>query len=131
MDKMQPRTLKAQHCIATKGRPRRSSVKGLWSALQTHLQGVDRAMLAIMPEKCRHRVALLSRLSEVKITRAAMESKSKPPPTQTRKSSKTDACLECRLGSRGLKKRLAMGGGGGAKFLLVLMRGTEWRCTPR
>jgi hypothetical protein len=63
--------------MVTTGRPGRSSVKNLWSALQTHLQGVDRAMLAIMPEKCRHRVALLSRLSEVKITRAVMESKSK------------------------------------------------------
>jgi hypothetical protein len=40
-------------------------------------------MLAIMPEKCRHRVALLSQLSEVKITRAIRESKSKPPPSQT------------------------------------------------
>ena len=49
--------------------------KRLWSALQTHLQGVDRATLAIMPEKCRHRAALLSRLSEAKITRPAKESK--------------------------------------------------------
>src|SRR5882757_3221397 len=84
MDKMQPRALKAQHCIATKGRPRRSSVKGLWSALQTHLQGVDRAILAIMPEKCRHRTALLSRLSEAKISRPAKESKQKPSQTRTR-----------------------------------------------
>jgi hypothetical protein len=37
--------------------------KYLWSALQTHLQGVDRATLATMPEKRRHRAALLSRLS--------------------------------------------------------------------
>jgi hypothetical protein len=36
----------------------------LWSALQTHLQGVDRATLAVMPEKCRHRAALLSRSSQ-------------------------------------------------------------------
>src|SRR5216684_1175422 len=49
--------------------------KSLWSALQTHLQGVDRATLAIVPEKCRHRAALLSRLSEVKIPRPAKESK--------------------------------------------------------
>jgi hypothetical protein len=62
------------------------SVRNLWSALQTHLQGVDRAMLAIMPEKCRHRMALLSLLSEAKITRAVMERKSKPPPSQTEKS---------------------------------------------
>jgi hypothetical protein len=34
--------------------------KTVWSALQTHLQGVTRAMLAIMPEKRRHRTALLS-----------------------------------------------------------------------
>jgi hypothetical protein len=31
-----------------------------WSALQTHLQGVDRATLAIAPKRCRHRAALLS-----------------------------------------------------------------------
>src|SRR5882724_1788192 len=60
---------------ATKGRPEGSSVKSLWSALQTHLQGVDRATLAIMPEKSRHRAALLSRLREVKITRPARQSK--------------------------------------------------------
>src|SRR3977135_3027396 len=63
---------------ATKGRPEGSSVKSLWSALQTHLQGVDRATLAIMPEKSRHRAALLSRLSEVKISRPAKESKPEP-----------------------------------------------------
>src|SRR4051794_18845942 len=84
MDKMQPRALNAQRCIATKGRPRRVSVKGLWSALQTHLQGVDRAMLAIVPEKCRHRTALLSRLSEAKISRPAKESKQKPSQSRTR-----------------------------------------------
>jgi hypothetical protein len=39
------------------------------------LQGVDRATLARVPEKCRHRAALLSRLSEVKIPRPAKESK--------------------------------------------------------
>jgi hypothetical protein len=39
------------------------------------LQGVDRATLAIVPKKCRHRAALLSRLSEVKIPRPAKESK--------------------------------------------------------
>jgi hypothetical protein len=32
--------------------------KSLWSALQTHLQGIDGATLAIVPEKCRHRAAL-------------------------------------------------------------------------
>src|SRR3954454_20249342 len=32
-----------------------------WSGLQTHLQGVDGATLAIVPENCRHRAALLSR----------------------------------------------------------------------
>jgi hypothetical protein len=55
-----------------------SSEKSLGSALQTHLQGVDRTTLAIVPEKRRHRTALLSRLSEVKITRSAKESKPKP-----------------------------------------------------
>ena len=83
--------------MVTTGRPGRSSVKNLWSALQTHLQGVDRAMLAIMPEKCRHRVALLSRLSDVKITRAVMERKSKPPPSQTRSRQKSDAALSKRI----------------------------------
>jgi hypothetical protein len=57
--------------------------KSLWSALQTHLQGVDRATLAIVPEKYRHRAALLSRLNEVKITRPVREGKPKPPPSQT------------------------------------------------
>jgi hypothetical protein len=81
--RMQARSLEhAQRCIATKGRPGRSSVKSLWSALQTHLQGVDRATLAIVPKKCRHRAALLSRLSFVKITRPAKESKPKLPPSQ-------------------------------------------------
>jgi hypothetical protein len=42
---------------------RRNFLGSLWSALQTHLQGVDRAMLAILPEKIQHRTALLSRLS--------------------------------------------------------------------
>jgi hypothetical protein len=36
------------------------------SALQTHLQGVDWAVLAVMPEE-RHRAALLSRLREIKL----------------------------------------------------------------
>jgi hypothetical protein len=48
--------------------PRRADqeeAESLWSALQTHLQGVNRATLAIMPEE-RHRAALLSRLSDVK-----------------------------------------------------------------
>src|SRR4051812_8842287 len=41
-----------------RGQTRKRCWKSLWSALQTHLQGVDRAMLAIVPEKCRHRTAL-------------------------------------------------------------------------
>jgi hypothetical protein len=45
------------------GQTRRRFENNVWSALQTHLQGVDRATLAIMPEECRHRAALLSRLS--------------------------------------------------------------------
>jgi hypothetical protein len=49
--------------------------KYLWSALQTHLQGVDRATLATMAEKRRHRAALLSRLSGNKIARPAKASK--------------------------------------------------------
>src|SRR6185295_11718466 len=70
----------AQHRIATKGRPGTGFVGSLWSALQTHLQGVDRAMLAIMPEKCRHRTALLSRLSCAKIACPAKEGKLQSSP---------------------------------------------------
>jgi len=67
MGKMQARTLKARNAAW----PRRADqeqvfVGSLWSALQTHLQGVDRAKLAIVPEKSRHRAALLSRLSAAK-----------------------------------------------------------------
>jgi hypothetical protein len=50
-------------------------VKGLWSALQTHLQGVNWATLAIMPEKIRHRAALLSCSSSINVTRLAEEGK--------------------------------------------------------
>jgi hypothetical protein len=50
-------------------------VKGLWSALQTHLQGVNRAALATMPERFRHCAALLSRLSGVNVTRLAKQGK--------------------------------------------------------
>jgi hypothetical protein len=76
MEKMQARTLKARNAAW----PRRADqeqvfVGSLWSALQTHLQGVDGATLAIMPEDCHHRVALLSRLSEAKIARSAKEGK--------------------------------------------------------
>jgi len=58
---MQARTIRRStpHCHG--GRPGRDLRKGLWSALQTHLQGVDGATLAIVPENCRHRAALLSR----------------------------------------------------------------------
>jgi hypothetical protein len=53
--------------------------KSLWSALQTHLQGVDGATLAIVPEKCRHCAALLSRTSYVaKISGPAKEGKPCP-----------------------------------------------------
>ncbi|PDS83929.1 hypothetical protein E0H54_25770 [Rhizobium leguminosarum bv. viciae] len=37
------------------------SRNGLWSALQTHLQGVDGTTLAMMPEIILHSVILLSR----------------------------------------------------------------------
>ncbi|PCD65209.1 hypothetical protein CO648_24795 [Rhizobium phaseoli] len=37
------------------------SRNGLWSALQTHLQGVDGTTLAMMPEVSLHCVILLSR----------------------------------------------------------------------
>jgi hypothetical protein len=49
-------------------------VKGLWSALQTHLQGLNWATLAIVPEET-HRAALLSRSSAVNLTRLAKEGK--------------------------------------------------------
>src|SRR5438445_11738661 len=55
----------ARRRIATEGRPGRDSRNSLWSALQTHLQGVDGATLAMVPEKtCRHCAALLSRLMQ-------------------------------------------------------------------
>ncbi|PCK85605.1 hypothetical protein CPT32_18105 [Rhizobium sophoriradicis] len=47
--------------LATKGRPGRDVGNGLWSALQTHLQGVDGTTLAIEPEIRLHGVILLSR----------------------------------------------------------------------
>jgi hypothetical protein len=75
--RMQPRALERATLHGHKGRPGRSSVKSLWSALQTHLQGVDRATLAIVPEKCRHRAALLSRLSEVKNNAPCKEEQAK------------------------------------------------------
>jgi hypothetical protein len=52
-----------QSCSATKGRPEDGFLKrnGLWSALQTRLQGVDGATLAMVPEKYVHCAALLSR----------------------------------------------------------------------
>jgi hypothetical protein len=58
---MRARTIRRStpHCDG--GRPGRDVRKGLWSALQTHLQGVDGATLAIVPENCRHCAALLSR----------------------------------------------------------------------
>jgi hypothetical protein len=64
--------------------------KDPWSAPQTHLQGMNWATLAIMPEECRHRAALLSRLSGVKIARLAKESKPKSPPAQLRKPATID-----------------------------------------
>ncbi|PDT19631.1 hypothetical protein CO674_31675 [Rhizobium hidalgonense] len=47
--------------MATKGRPGRDVENGLWSALQTRLQGVDGTTLAIKPEIMLHGVILLSR----------------------------------------------------------------------
>jgi hypothetical protein len=58
------RIQKARHRTATRADQKdvgkKRFGKTVWSALQTHLQGVTRAMLAIMPEKRRHRTALLS-----------------------------------------------------------------------
>src|SRR2546430_16358508 len=65
------------HCRGD--RPGRDFRKSLWSALQTHLQGVDRAMLAIVPEKCRHRAALpISTRYRAKITGPSREGKPGP-----------------------------------------------------
>jgi hypothetical protein len=45
-----------------------------------------------------------------------LNSVTKPAPPEA------PACPECHLGTRGLKKRLAIGGGGGAKFPFVSRR---------
>jgi hypothetical protein len=82
---MQARALGRATLHGHEGQTEKQFCKSLWSALQTHLQGVDRTTLAIVPEKRRHRAALLSRLSEVKITRLAKEGKPKPPPSQPRR----------------------------------------------
>jgi hypothetical protein len=87
----------AQRRIATKGRPGTGFVGSLWSALQTHLQGVDWAMLAIMPEESHHRAALLSRLSVVKIARSAKESKLKSPPAQSECRRRSATALQRRV----------------------------------
>jgi hypothetical protein len=52
--------------VADGGRPeKRKFERKLWSALQTHLQGVNRATLAIVPEETNgHCAALLSRSSQ-------------------------------------------------------------------
>ena len=57
------------------GQTRKNSQRSPRSALQTHLQGVNWATLAIMPEECRHRAALLSRFSYGKITRLSRKGK--------------------------------------------------------
>jgi hypothetical protein len=53
----------ARRRMATEGRPGRDFRRSLWSALQTHLQGVDRTARTIMVEKC-HDAVLLSQSSE-------------------------------------------------------------------
>ena len=58
-------------------------MKGLWSALQTHLQGVNWATLAIVPEKIRHRAALLSCSRGVNVTRLAEEGKPERRPAES------------------------------------------------
>jgi hypothetical protein len=47
------------------GADQRNVEKAFWSALQTHLQGVDRATLAVMPEMIRNHAqpSLLARMS--------------------------------------------------------------------
>ena len=58
-------------------------MKGLWSALQTHLQGLNWATLAIVPEKIRHRAALLSCSRGVNVTRLAEEGKPERRPAES------------------------------------------------
>jgi hypothetical protein len=51
--------------LLTKADQKKKFERKLWSALQTHLQGVNRATLAIVPEKTNgHCAALLSRSSK-------------------------------------------------------------------
>jgi hypothetical protein len=66
------------------------------SALQTHLQGIDWAVLAIMPEK-RHRAALLSRLREAKLAWPTRVSKPKPSSTRQLPVLLRDAATELTL----------------------------------
>jgi hypothetical protein len=81
---MQARTLERATLHSHEGQTRTEIFsKDLWSALQTHLQGVHGATLAIMPENIRHRAALLSRSSSAKLTRPAKEGKPKPPPLKS------------------------------------------------
>src|SRR2546423_10581145 len=62
---MQARTIRRSRRIAAGADQEESFRNSLWSALQTHLQGVDGATLAMVPEKtCRHCAALLSRLMQ-------------------------------------------------------------------
>jgi hypothetical protein len=76
---MQARTIRRSRRIAAGADQEESFRKSLWSALQTHLQGVDGATLAIVPEECRHCAALLSRTNYVaKISGPAKEGKPCP-----------------------------------------------------
>ncbi|EJT06663.1 hypothetical protein RCCGE510_02678, partial [Rhizobium sp. CCGE 510] len=58
---MRARTLRYGAALATRADQEEMSRNGLWSALQTHLQGVDGTTLAIKPEIILHCVILLSR----------------------------------------------------------------------
>src|SRR5581483_4514148 len=96
-------------------RPRRAdqerfSVKGRWSALQTHLQGVHGATLAIMPEEIRHHAALLSRSSRAKVTCLEKEGKPKSLPVQIRTQSRCKASLNSP--AQAAKPSAKSGGGG-------------------
>src|SRR5258708_2872052 len=94
--RMQARTLERAPLHSHEGQTRTEIFsKYLWSALQTHLQGVDRATLAIMPEKRRHRAALLSRLSKVKISQPTKESKPELANSSPKQVRPRCACLLC------------------------------------
>jgi hypothetical protein len=62
---MQARTINGSTPHGHEGQTRKRFGESLWSALQTHLQGVTGATPAVVQENGRHDAALLSRLNDV------------------------------------------------------------------